>query len=153
MLGNIHHESWLNPGEWQKSDGNLDKGGYGIVQWDPSRRFFEWADITGINNDIIETANKMAMDNATQLMNLQLEFLLYACQPAQREWLAGMGVSTYNFPYHMTFNDFISSTNDMGELVAVFNGHYERSTDAANGNNTLRIEHANYWYDYFKNWK
>ena len=94
----------------------------------------------------------MARDNPKQLMNLQLEFLIWSAQPAQSTWLSTMGVNSYNSPYAMTFNEFIISTNDVGDLAKVFNGHYERSGDARNGTHANRVEHANAWYEYFKNW-
>jgi len=152
LLGNIEQECKLNPGAWQEKDDPF--WGYGLVQWTPYPRtretpnpFLNWANLN------ITTVNNMARENPKQLIDLQLEFLFWSCQPAQRNWLSGPGVSTYNSPYQMTFNEFITSTNDVGDLAKVFNGHYERSADAQNGTHASRVKYANEWYEFSDRWE
>ncbi len=91
----------------------------------------------------------MAKNDPKHLMDLELEFLIYSSQsstPAKkREWFKTTG---YGSPYSMTFEDYIVSTKNAGDLALVFHGSYERSSDDAKRKQN-RIDFANYWYDYF----
>ena len=154
LLGNIQRECQLNPGAWEIS--NNPANGYGIVQWTPyppgtPNPFLNWAGKT------VDEINTLTENDAKELMNMQLEYLLLSCTSSSTQnvvfgWYPSMGVNTYNSPYKMSFDEFINSNNNAGELAAVFNGHYERSSDAYNGDNTLRVQYANEWYKYFQNW-
>ena len=58
----------------------------------------------------------------------------------------------FHSPYTLTYAEYIMSTNNPGDLAKVFNAHYERSIEFQNGIHANRVEHANAWYEYFKNW-
>lgn len=141
MLGNIQQESQLNPGVWQ--DLNNTNLGYGLVQWDDATKFLDWAELN------VNDANEMAENNPKQLMDLQLEFLIWSSETSTpssvREWFP---TTNYDSPYRMYFEDYIVSTNDVGDLALVFHGSYERSADDARRKQN-RIDYANKWYEYF----
>ncbi|WP_372999657.1 phage tail tip lysozyme [Lutispora sp.] len=104
LLGNIQQESQLNPGVWQ--DLNNTKLGYGQVQWDDTTKFLDWAELN-VNN-----ANGMAQNDPKQLMDLQLEFLIWSSQTSTpsdcRQWFA---TTNYDSPYKMTYDEYIVSTS------------------------------------------
>ena len=85
-------------------------------------------------------------------MDLQLEFLVYTSLPTThpdyRRWLS---TSRYNTPYTMSYNEYIASTKNAGELALVFHAHYERSGDTLSSMHDTRVKWANEWYDYFSN--
>ncbi|MCL2147424.1 MAG: phage tail tip lysozyme, partial [Synergistaceae bacterium] len=142
LLGNIQHESWLNPGVWYEK--NETKLAYGLVQWNPTSKFLDWAGLNDAN------ADRIANSYPKSLVNLQLEFLIESCQPVQgTEWLQGSAVSRYHSPYRMSFDDFITSTNNPGDLAKVFHGHYERSGDSLDYIQNTRAKYAGDWYTYF----
>ena len=143
LLGNIEQESHLNPGAWQVGASNP---GYGLIQSTPYkgyRKFLDWADLE--NSD----ADKMAQDDPKNLMDLQLEYLIYSSQtstPAEvRQWFP---TTNYASPYKMSYNEYIVSTNDVGELALVFHGSYERSGDTVQVREN-RVGYAEAWYKYF----
>lgn len=143
LLGNIQQESYFNPGVWQ-SDKNT-KQGYGLVQWTPAdQKILKW--MGGLSP---EEANDMAEKEKKKLMDLQLEWLIKTCQPGQGEWLQGKAVSDYGSPLKMTFDEFITSDKNPGDLALVFHGHYERSADDERRKQN-RIDFANEWYEYFQ---
>jgi hypothetical protein len=84
LLGNIQQESHLNPGVWQ-SFHNTELG-YGLVQWDDATKFLDWAKL---NED---KADNMAQNDPKQLMDLQLEYLIWSSRSTtpviNREWFA-----------------------------------------------------------------
>lgn len=147
LLGNIQQESWFNPGVWQNR--TEDKGdvtlGYGLVQWsEAGDKILMWMDITA------DQADFLARTDANRLMDMQLEHLISSCQWGKGEWLQKNAVREHGSPYQMSFDEFISSTNDPGELALVFHGHYERSADD-NTRKQNRIDFAHKWYTYFIN--
>lgn len=95
LLGNIQQESQLNPGVWQDQDNT--KLGYGLVQWDDATKFLNWANLR------VNDTNSMANNNSTQLMNLQLDFLIWSSETSTsssvRKWFPTTG---YGSPYYFT---------------------------------------------------
>lgn len=98
----------------------------------------------------IDNIDEYAERKPGELIDLQLKYLISSCQPDQYVWLSEMGVNIYGSPYEMAFDEFITSSNNPGELALVFHGHYERSADDEFTQNN-RVEYANYWYNYFNN--
>ena len=141
LLGNIQQESRLNPGVWQSL--NKTSLGYGLVQWDDGIDFLNWAKLD------IDDANEMAENDPKQLIDLQLEFLIWSSLSTSpidgRRWYA---TTNYRSPYKMTYKEYITSTKDVGELALVFHGSYERSADDAKGLQE-RVDDAEMWYEYF----
>jgi RHS repeat-associated protein len=122
LLGNINQESWFNPGVWQ--DLNNTSLGYGIVQWDDATKFLNWAGLK------FDGANEMAKNDPKHLMDLELDILIWSMQPGRGEWLPSLSAN-YGSPYKMTYEEFITSTKNAGDLALVFHGSYERSSDDA----------------------
>ncbi len=147
LLGNIQQESQMNPGAWQigfennKSSSNC---GYGLIQFTPAEDFLPKIGLS------IDNIDEYAERKPGELIDLQLKYLISSCQPDQYVWLSEMGVNIYGSPYEMAFDEFITSSNNPGELALVFHGHYERSADDEFTQNN-RVEYANYWYNYFNN--
>lgn len=56
MLGNLQTESRMNPGAWQ--DYTVGHDGYGLVQWTPYSKYFEWCDANGLSYPHMDSALK-----------------------------------------------------------------------------------------------
>jgi len=152
LLGNISEESNMNPGAWE-SYNNMNRG-YGLVQWTKYKddyKFFAWSGLDA------EAANEMATNDPKRLMDLQLEFLLYSMtQPGGAEhaaWYPSSASHYYPVPFvddtpkKPTYEEFITSTNDPGDLAQVFHAAYEKSGDDADMIGE-RVDAAHVWYDY-----
>lgn len=122
MLGNMQHESTINPGIWQSlNEGNLS-GGFGLVQWTPATKLIEWAESTGrVYTDI----------------DAQLERIL---------WELANGEQFYKTDaYPITFEAFTKSSKSPEYLAGAFLYNYERPKEY---NITPRQTAARYWFNY-----
>ena len=124
MLGNIHYESGINPGQWQTGHIIEDPSypndtGFGLVQWTPWQKYANWA-----GGNIHGNYNK-------QLERIQYEL------DNNIQWIP---VSGYGY---MSFYDFTQSTSTPEYLAEVFEYSYERGTWAND-----RKTYARQWYDY-----
>ena len=119
----MQHESQINPGRYQNGVGPA----YGLVQWDPSSKYLNWADKMGY------------ADNS---MIGQLNYLIYSMQPGNGEWFPNRSVKGY----YLESSNYISSTASVEFLTQVFLWSYERPSDIALEN---RISYAKYWDSYF----
>jgi hypothetical protein len=52
ILGNARWESGMNPAIWQNLD-PVPSNGYGLVQWTPSTKLFDWLDEMGYPHDVM----------------------------------------------------------------------------------------------------
>ena len=165
LLGNIQKESVMNPGAWEEYNNVVL--GYGLVQWtkfEDNGKFLQqlYPELYGENPDkIARLVNDLAQTDPKKLMDLQLEFLIWSSQstlPSDKcEWqkeIAHAYLDKYplqhNTPSQMTWEEYISSTCDPGDLALIFHSHYERS---GNGAKDLRdrFNYANEWYEYLNN--
>lgn len=121
MLGNMETESTINSGIWENLDSTNTNGGYGIVQWTPSTKYTDWADLNGYSWD----------SYVGQLHRLQYEI------DNNLQW-----ISTAEYP--MTFQEFKVSNQTPEYLADVFLKNYERPADT---NQPNRQTQARYWYD------
>jgi len=124
MLGNIHYESGINPGQWQTGHIIEDPAypndtGFGLVQWTPWQNYAEWA-----NYNIHGNYNK------------QLDRIQYELENGI-QWIAKPQYG------NMSFYDFTQSTQTPSYLAEVFEYSYERGTWA-----DIRSTYANQWYEY-----
>ena len=137
LLGNIDEESVMNPAQGE-GGGN----GYGLVQWTPAEGFFKYSGLTR------EKADKLAEDNPTELMNIQLDYIIYSSLQttpyAERRWYP---TYDYQSPYKMTFEQYITSSHSAYDLAYVFHASYERSRDDEDELKE-RAEAAKAWYAY-----
>jgi|GEM_PF-2497505 len=163
LLGNIQHESVMNPGAWQSmgtsGNGNINQG-YGLVQWTAAQdKFLKYAGLSNIQ------ANSLALNDPKALMDLQLEYILTTMKPGGGEWLpyevyVGKHYAAYpldsSTPRLMSYNDYISSAIDSRELALVFHATYERSGDYQVEQTEHRIQkrcnYAKDWYDFLLNY-
>jgi len=163
LLGNLQHESVMNPGAWQNmgSSGNGNENqGYGLVQWTTAKdKFLKDAGLSNIQ------ANNLATSDPKALMDMQIEYLLTTMKPGGGEWIAGEAYvkDHYNAcpldsstPRLMSYSDYISSNIDAGELALVFQAHYERSGDykveQIEHRLQQRYDYAQDWYIFLKNY-
>jgi len=136
VLGNMEQESGLNPGAWEVKN-NIGHG-YGLVQWtDAGTKILDWANLN------YDQANEMASNDPKKLMDLNLEYLVIKMQPGGKEWYP---TREYNSPYKMTYDEYIQSDKDAGDLAKVFHAHIERSGDDDSGIER-RASNARKWYN------
>ena len=160
LLGNIHHESWFNPGVWQSL--NNPELGYGIIQLSPfppgtPNPFLSHAGLT------VATANEMATGNPIKLMNLQLECLIWECQPTthhlQQQWWPDQTQKYYDklsltpgIPGKISFAQYTAAEYSVRDLTLIFHATRLRSGDDA----TIleeRIDYADDWDKHFSDWR
>lgn len=104
LLGNLHHESSINPGRWQ-SDAVGSGPGYSLVQWTPYTVYTEWCAAEG-------RSDPSEMDNAIARILHELE----------------NGLQYYSTPsYPLSFREFTQSTGSPYDLACAFAWNYERS--------------------------
>lgn len=130
LLGNMEHESALNPGRWQSE--NVGGGpAYGIVQWDPWTKYVNWCTSNG-RNDPSE------MDN-------NLDRIIWELENGEQYY------KTSGYPE--TFKEFSISTKTPYYLACAFAWNYERSYTVLYGTEAekealrqRRGNSANKWY-------
>lgn len=159
LLGNIQHESGLNPAAWQSmgqsGDGNRNQG-YGLVQWTKAGDKF-LADC-GLTNAQV---NDLAAKDPQKLMDLQLEYLLTTMKPGGGEWIASEQTVARHYdaypldpktPRLMSYDDYTTSELNASQLALVFHASYERSGDykveETDGRIAKRVNYAENWYDF-----
>ena len=132
VLGNMQHESTINPGRWQGE--NIGKGpAYGLVQWDPYTKYTEWAVLNGYSDPSVMDGN--------------LARVIYDFTHAVQYY------PTSNYPE--TRSEFTKSTKTPYYLACAFAFNYERSWVALYGTEeekeALRQKRGNsatFWYEY-----
>ena len=126
MLGNMQTESTINPGIWQNLDSDNTSGGFGLVQWTPATKYFNWCDARDLEYD--------EMDSNLQRILYEVENNI--------QWIA---TDDYNF----SFRDFTTSGISPYKLAEAFLLNYERPADQ---NQPLRGLQAMYWYKFLKDY-
>lgn len=122
VLGNMQHESYLNPAQTQIGYPiGTQSGGYGLVQWTPASKYKNWC--RG-NNHSIESGY------------WQIYCLNY--QSYGTEWY-----QTSAFP--VSYDDFKASEQSVAYLTECFLKNYERAGEEAL---SARIAYAEAWYEY-----
>lgn len=131
VLGNMQHESSINPGRWE-GDSVGSGPGYSLVQWTPYTNYTNWCSDQGLSDP-------SEMDNALARIIYELE--------------NGLQYYKNNYPY--TFREFIKSTDSPYTLACAFAFDYERSWVALYGSEAekealrqLRGGSAQNWYKY-----
>ena len=124
-LGNMEAESTINPGIWQKLDAGNYNGGFGLVQWTPATKFFDWCEENNLSPTDIDA---------------NLQRILYEVENRE-QWIATAA-------HDMTFQEFTQSTAAVETLAKAFLLNYERPEDQSESVQEYRAELARYWYDY-----
>ena len=103
LCGNMRHESSINPDMYEFNyDWSQDRG-YGLVQWTPRSKYWNWA----------ESRNLPPRNGDSQLARIDYEV------EQNIQW-----ISTPNYPE--TYAQFRASTKSMDYLVPCFTWNYER---------------------------
>lgn len=105
LLGNMQHESSINPGRWQSDDVGKTSAGYSLVQWTPSTKYTEWCESEG-------RSDPSEMDNA-------IARILYEVENNVQYY------ATDSYP--ISFVEFTQSTGSPYDLACAFAWNYERS--------------------------
>lgn len=104
LLGNMQHESSINPGRWE-GDAVGSGPGYSLVQWTPYTNYTEWCAAEG-------RSDPSEMDNAIARILYELEnSLQYYSTPS----------------YSISFREFTQSSGSPYDLACAFAWNYERS--------------------------
>ena len=130
ILGNMQHESAINPGRWQSDRVGVMSSGYSLTQWTPASKYINWCG----DKDPSE------MDNALARIIWELE----------------NGEQYYKTPgYPLTFRQFTHSKESPYYLACAFAWNYERSHTVLYGTEAekeaLRQQRggsANSWFTY-----
>ena len=103
LCGNMRHESSINPDMYEFNYAWGDDRGYGLVQWTPRSKYWDWA----------ESRNLPPRNGDSQLARIDYEV------EQNIQW-----ISTPNYPE--TYSQFRASTKSMDYLVPCFTWNYER---------------------------
>ena len=108
LCGNMRHESSINPDMYEFNYAWGDDRGYGLVQWTPRSKYWDWA----------ESRNLPPRNGDSQLDRIDYEV------EQNIQW-----IPTPNYPE--TYAQFRSSTKSMDYLVPAFTWNYERPNATA----------------------
>lgn len=132
ILGNMQPESGINPGRWENDDvGNIG-GGFGLVQWTPATKLFNWID-EQFSKGLLDNDDYKNGDN-------QLARIIY-------ELNNGLQFSPTK-QFKETFREWGTSTKNPGYLCAAFMINYERPLDQSWGAQIKRAKNARRWYTF-----
>jgi hypothetical protein len=121
MLGNMQTESTINPAIWQNLDAGNTSLGFGLVQWTPATKYFDWCSQQGLT--------PAEMDSNLKRIEFEVENGL--------QW-----ISTTDYP--LSFVEFKTSSETPEYLAQAFLRNYERPADQTQPD---RSTQARYWYD------
>lgn len=169
LLGNLQQESKMSPCIWEgivKDCETIDtitgihtlteKGknfqhGYGLTQWTPATKFFNWCNNSSANG----TGGVLPYwEMDSQLKRIEAEVLI-----SEKSWTPGLSqwIAKPKKGYDLSFNDFINSNKDAYWLAGAFAFCYERparSTGTAAEQAALKQEcgeYGTFWYNYLSN--
>ena len=103
MLGNMRHESSINPDMYEYGFAWSDDRGYGLVQWTPRSKYWDWATARGLPQR--SGNSQLARIDHEVENNIQY-------------------IPTSSYPE--TFKQFRESTKDLDYLTNAFCWNYER---------------------------
>ena len=108
MLGNIRHESSVNPDMYEYGYDWLDDRGYGLVQWTPRSKYWDWAVVNGLE----------PRNGNSQLARIDYEVV------NNIQWIA-----TSSYP--LSFSDFRQNSGNwsLEYLTEAFTWCYERPNE------------------------
>ena len=124
LLGNMEHESGLNPGRWQSDDVGNTSRGYGLVQWTPASKYIDWCSTQNLSD-------YTTMDN-------NIARILYEVENGL-QWIP---TTNYNF----TFEQFTKNVGTVQYLSRAFLLNYERPADQSESVQEKRSNSAVKWF-------
>lgn len=127
ILGNMQHESYLNPGQCQIGSGvsTSSQQGGGLIQWTPRSAFIQWANARGYD----------WYDGDAQCYRIK-------CEGERTDGCGGYWIPTQMYPY--SWSQFCALT-DWQEATRAYLAERERAGVSAL---SLRLQYAEDWYDY-----
>lgn len=108
LCGNMSHESTMNPQLYEMGYGHSPNRGYGLVQWTPATKLWNWANGKGLDWS----------DGDVQLSRIDYE------QEVGIQWIK-------RSDYPLTFNEFTKSNRSIDYLTWAFARNYERPAEWA----------------------
>lgn len=125
MLGNMRHESSINPDMYEYGyDWDANRG-YGLVQWTPRSKYWDWATARGLSPRL----------GSSQLARIDFE------ADNNIQW-----IQTNSYP--LSFAEFRKSTQSVDYLTQAFTWNYERPNATAGANSMpARIAFAKKCYN------
>lgn len=123
ILGNMQTESTINPSIWQGLNEGDTSGGFGLVQWTPATKYFNWC---------------TPLNLTPEAMDSNLQRILYEVDN-NIQW----GYDSEGNPPPYSFYDFTQSKEDAYVLGMYFLWYYERP---ALKDQPKRGEQANEWF-------
>lgn len=129
MLGNMQVESTINPGIWQNLDAGNMSMGYGLVQWTPASKYWNWC-----ANVALEPSEMNS--NLSRILQ-EVEIDTTSPGHADDQW-----ISTDEYP--LSFLEFTQSKESPENLASAFLRNYERAGVEVEEE---RRQNARYWYD------
>jgi LysM repeat protein len=118
MCGNMRHESSINPDMYEYGYDWTDNRGYGLVQWTPRTKYWDWAVARGLD----------PRNGNSQLARIDYE------QENAIQW-----IRTAEYP--LSFNEFTQSALSVDYLTEAFTWNYERPNRQA-GENSMPARKA-----------
>jgi hypothetical protein len=103
LCGNMSGESTLNPNLYEQGYGHSPSRGYGLVQWTPATKLWDWCNARGLDWS----------NGDAQLSRIDYE------QEKKIQWITKSA-------YPMSFHEFTQSTLDPSTLTEYFIWNYER---------------------------
>ena len=126
VFGNMQYESNFSPGTWLRHKEN--SAAFGISQWNPADKYFEWAEKAGLDPYDID---------------VQLSRILLEVEHDQIKHWQG-----WRHEANMSFEDYTHSNEPVEYLAEIYLRCYERPGDP-DSEVLNRAKAARYWSDYF----
>ena len=121
LLGNLQSESGINFGIYESLDSTSSTNGFGLTQWTPNTKYFDWANANGYaNNHVDGELNRILWEVANN-----------------QQWFGGVSST-------MTFQQWTQSTDTAYNLAMDFIATYEHP---ANPNQPQRGTQADNWFN------
>lgn len=138
VLGNMQHESFLNPGQWEIGYNYSMLNGMGLGQWTPATKV----------SDYVGSTNRDDMADGTK----QIGLLLSTPSQWSTYFLNPDGSSTYynetGLPYIDNMGDYSLSNESITDLTKLWAICWERPGSTQYQNSISdRIQDAQYWYN------
>lgn len=132
MLGNMQSESTINYGIYESLDSSSSTNGFGLAQWTPNTKYFDWASSNGYANDHVNgEKNRILYEVANNI-----------------QWIPDGHYVRYGLShaYDISFSDFVNNTGGytVQQLADAWMWNYE---GPGNPDQPDRATQAQYWYD------
>lgn len=122
MCGNFAHEGVMNPAQWQYGFGKDENDGYGLGQWTPATKLFNFLSGTPWSRTTIDGQIAMVANEAA----------------TGQQWIPTSA-------YPLSMNDFLVSTDSVEYLASAWLYDWERPADPA-ATESDRRKSATYYY-------